>query len=458
MRKMLRNFLWFCATSNKDLLEKCPTEHNKHALIGTLVLLTAIFAFISGSFAMNYMFEMNANGHWYALGFGLLWAFLIFSLDRLLISTIRKDTGMPGKNFSKNRQWALLILRFALAIVISVVITKPLELWLYEDQINAQIVDNVKDKNASDQGRLDQDLGIGSLQTMNESSKEQVTNFSYLLEHAEEDSNYVQLRRDYDRAVANYESFKGKKEKEIADNKGSIRWIENKKSDKYTEITEYYDANVGDFVTRSTITQAGYDRISQLKKNNQNARYQIDQRKKAYQKLDQESQDFLVYLKDSLNIQLATAREDQQLVSKRLNNQLMQKGDVMDSLMVINNAADRGIFGRIDIMHNYNQSTPTRKAAGWFLFLIFLIIETAPIIAKMASKVGPYDYALAALEYKTEKHEEQRKQLIDLTLQAQAEVARRALEVWKQEQIQMVEDDPYSFVKEIKKRSRVNRG
>ncbi len=455
MRTLIRNFLWYCATSNKEILEKCPTEHSKHALIGTLVLLTAVFAFISGSFAMRYMYETDPNGAIWAIGFGILWAILIFSLDRLLISTIRKDTGMPGKKYSKNKQGALVILRIALAVVISVVITKPLELWLYEDQINAQIVDNVRTKNDRDSDNLNSDLGISTLKDLKSSTKDQLNLLMDHLDNADLDTTYVQLNTAYQKAYTGYEQYKKDKEAEIKRQQKEIRDIESMQNHEYTQAVEYYDGLTGEYKYGIQLKPEAYDRVQRLKKAMENSRYQIAAKREDYKKKEKASEQYLSALRDSLNTQITFTKTDNEKATNRLSSNLRQKEAVMDSLKRINNAADRGIFGRIDILHQYNQSSMTRRAAGWFLFLIFLIIETAPIIAKMVSKVGPYDYALAALEYKKEQLEAQRKQLIDLTLLAQAEVAKKALEVWKEEQIQMVEDDPYSFVKEIKKRRRI---
>lgn len=452
----LRDFLWYCSTAHKALLEQCPTDHHKHALIGTLVLLTALFAFISGGFAMYYAFELNNNAVVYAVLFGLLWGFLIFSIDRLLISTIRKDTGIKVKKNSPTKQAVLIGLRFGLAIVISIVITKPLELWLYQDQINAQIVDNVKDRNEEDEQTIDEDLGINQLSERKNAASSRINLFNEEIENVENDSVFQRLRTEYQDCEKEFNNFKWKKNKEKRDKQYKISRIEGLKESKYVEQGRRYNNpdDPTDYTTIALLSDAGKAEIGKLKRQINGIKYEIKSKENNCAYIAKKAEKRKAYLLDTLSQQLALAETDKSTAEQKLNNNLQKRGVVLDSLKYINNAADRGIFGRIDVLHQYSQATPSRRIASWLLFIIFLIIETAPIIAKMVSKAGPYDYKLAAMEFQAQQHEEQRKKLIEQALKTQAEVAAKALEMWKKEQIQLAEDDPYSFVKEIEQRKK----
>lgn len=454
MKEKIQHFLWYCATSNQEILKETPTEHNKHTLIGTLVLLTALFASVSGAFAMSYMFETQTYGGYYAILFGLLWGFLIFSIDRLLISTIRKDTGLQLKKHSNLKQGVMIVLRFALAIVISVVITKPLELWLYKDQINAQIVDNVKGRNNVDEKEVTTTLGIEGLETAKMDAKERASYYGDHITTIDKDSTYQTLKTNHRKCVQEFNSFKWKKKKEKSQKESEIIRIENLRNKKYVEEGKIPLKEKKGFVYGPVLSSAGKRQIQKLKREIQDIDYQINKKKNNCEYLEQRSITYKNNLLDSLKQELQIAEKDASSISKKLHQNMEAKGVVLDSLKRINHAADRGIFGRIEVLHQYNQTTFTRRIASWLILLIFLIIETAPIIAKLVSKVGPYDYKLAALEYQAQQQEEQRKQLIKLALKTQAEVAAKALEVWKAEQIQMVEDDPYSFIKEIEDRKK----
>ena len=61
--------------------------------------------------------------------FGLIWGLLIFNLDRFIVSTIKK-------NDSKWKEFLQAFPRLILAMIIAIVISKPLELKIFEKEIN----------------------------------------------------------------------------------------------------------------------------------------------------------------------------------------------------------------------------------------------------------------------------------------------------------------------------------
>jgi hypothetical protein len=75
---------------------------------------------------------------------GIIWALIIFNLDRYIVSTIRKqrlDPALPKQQRIAIRARELLRAtpRFLLAVFIAVVITRPIELKLFEREINAAL-------------------------------------------------------------------------------------------------------------------------------------------------------------------------------------------------------------------------------------------------------------------------------------------------------------------------------
>ncbi len=70
--------------------------------------------------------------------FGLVWSLLIFNLDRFIVSTIRKRDQF-GREFLQATP------RIILAIIIAIVISKPLEIKIFEKEINTVLL---KEKNA----------------------------------------------------------------------------------------------------------------------------------------------------------------------------------------------------------------------------------------------------------------------------------------------------------------------
>jgi hypothetical protein len=82
-------------------------------------------ATIAGSYALFTVFD-NVYA---AIFFGTIWGLLIFNLDRFIVSTIKKTD-------SKWKEFLQASPRILLAVIIAIVISKPLELKLFEKEIN----------------------------------------------------------------------------------------------------------------------------------------------------------------------------------------------------------------------------------------------------------------------------------------------------------------------------------
>jgi hypothetical protein len=119
-------FFIFCSAANQDILRRCPSsEHHKYASIGATVFFTGVLAALSGGYALYTVF----NSVWMAIALGIFWGALIFNLDRFIVSTIKKGE-------RKSDQILQVIPRTLLAIFLAIVISKPLELKIFEQEIN----------------------------------------------------------------------------------------------------------------------------------------------------------------------------------------------------------------------------------------------------------------------------------------------------------------------------------
>jgi hypothetical protein len=148
-------------------------EQNKYAGIGATVFFTAVMAFIAASYALYTVFD----NFYTAIFFGLVWGFLIFNLDRFIVATIKKRDSFLDEFIQASP-------RIVLAIIIAIVISKPLEIKIFEKEINTVLL---KEKN---------EMAIAN--------KNQVTNF---------------FKSDVDKNKAETDSLKSaitQKEKEVA--------------------------------------------------------------------------------------------------------------------------------------------------------------------------------------------------------------------------------------------------
>jgi hypothetical protein len=131
MKKVTR-FFWFCSGAHIDTLKKYPIEHNKYVGIGATIFFTALFASLSGGYAMYFVFSGNAFAVGFAILFGLLWGTAIFNMDRYIVSSINKEG-------STNQQILQASPRILLAIMIGVVISRPLELKIFDKEIRQKL-------------------------------------------------------------------------------------------------------------------------------------------------------------------------------------------------------------------------------------------------------------------------------------------------------------------------------
>ncbi|MET3112707.1 hypothetical protein AAKU52_000425 [Pedobacter sp. CG_S7] len=128
----LSRFFWFCSGVHIKTLEKHPTEHNKYIGIGATIFFTGLFAALSGGYAMYFVFKGDPAAIVFALFFGLLWGLAIFNMDRYIVSSI-------NKNASTWQQIAQATPRILLAIMIGIVISRPLELKIFDKEIKERL-------------------------------------------------------------------------------------------------------------------------------------------------------------------------------------------------------------------------------------------------------------------------------------------------------------------------------
>lgn len=132
---MLKKFFIICSGSDTDILDHCSIgEQNKFAGIGATVFFTAVMAFIACSYALFTVFD----NLFAAIGFGFVWALLIFNLDRFIVSTIKKRDNIIDEIIQASP-------RLLLAVIIAIVISKPLELKIFEKEINQVLLEQKND-------------------------------------------------------------------------------------------------------------------------------------------------------------------------------------------------------------------------------------------------------------------------------------------------------------------------
>ena len=123
-----RIFFWL-SSAGTETLENCPNwEQRKYAAYGATVLVPSLFAFISCAYALSTLTH-NAS---VIYPVALAWAFIILTIDRALLASYR-----PYQSFV--RKAGQFFLRMLVAALMGMTISHPLTLLLFRDTINAEI-------------------------------------------------------------------------------------------------------------------------------------------------------------------------------------------------------------------------------------------------------------------------------------------------------------------------------
>ncbi|MAD98261.1 MAG: hypothetical protein CMB99_13120 [Flavobacteriaceae bacterium] len=297
---MLKSFFLICSGADRTILDNCSNgEQNKYAGIGATVFFTAVMAAIAGSYALYTVFD----NLYVAIGFGVVWGLLIFNLDRFIVSTIKKSD-------SKMKELLQATPRLILAVIIAVVISKPLELKLFEKEINRVLLEEKNQMTLENKTQIAAqfDPEIQKLETDINALKSEIT------------AKEVETNTLYETYIAEAEGRKGTK----LVGKGPV----------YQEKREKHDAALAE--------------LTQLKKDNA-------EKIKAKE----------LAIADLKSNQLNAETKTQPIISN------------FDGLMARVNA-----LGKLPWLPSF------------FIFLLFLAIETSPIFAKLIAPKGEYDYKL----------------------------------------------------------------
>lgn len=301
---MLKKFFIICSGADTDILDTCSIgEQNKYAGVGATVFFTAVMAFIACSYALYTVFDNLYT----AIGFGFVWGLLIFNLDRFIVSTIKKRNNIIDEVVQATP-------RIILAVIIAVVISKPLELKIFQKEI--------------DQVLLEQ--------------KNELTL-----------ANQVQIAEQYTPNIEALES--------------DITALQNQITTKEAEVNALYDTYISEAEGTAGTGLLGKGPVYAEKREKHDAALAELQQLKTDNKAKIEATEAQI-------AQLQTDYETQVDTSQPII-------DGFDGLMARVNALNELPF-----------------LPSLFIFLLFLAIETSPIIAKLLSPKGEYDFKLEDAE------------------------------------------------------------
>ena len=173
----ISKFFLFCSGVDFAIIKRTPTDINKYVGIGATVFFTGILAFLSSAYAIHTVFDSYIA----AVFFGLIWGLMIFNLDRYIVSSM-KSRGSFGRDFFT------ALPRLMLAILLAVVIAKPLELKIFETEIQAELI-----KMEQEKFKEQEDLLKGRFTDQIEQNKNQITSLKAEISEKENSRDVLAL-------------------------------------------------------------------------------------------------------------------------------------------------------------------------------------------------------------------------------------------------------------------------
>jgi len=293
-----------CSGADPDLLKESPkSEQIKYAGIGGTVFFTALMAFISGSYALYTVFD----NIYAAIGFGIIWGLLIFNLDRFIVSTIKK----------RDNVWKELLQaspRLILAVIIAIVISKPLEMKIFEKEINQVLLEQKNEL---------------TLQ-----NKDQIA---------------LQFTPEIERL------------------EGEINALEGAVTTKETEVNDLYQTYISEAEGTAGTKKLGKGPVYKEKREKHDAMLSE-----------------LQALKTNNTEEIKAKRAEILTLRTNKDNQVSTSQPIIDGF--------DGLMARINALGEL------AWFPSFFILLLFLAIETAPVLAKIMAPRGAYDLKFDAQE------------------------------------------------------------
>lgn len=329
-------FLWWCAGADEKILEYCSySDHVKYSGIGGVVLATAFMAALSMGFALNTIFGGKTYVWFITIPIALIWALIVFNLDRFIVSSTGKGDGESTISW---QELGNATPRLLMAILLGLTISAPLETTIFDTEIQREWNDT---KYKLSQSRMEE-LKIAN-RTTGEVGK--------ITAKVKTDSaNLVRMDAD-----------KSKKEQMISDlltgANGSEKCVAGENCPRHHSM----------YVQAALATKL---RDSTAKVLNQNV----------------------------MELEKAQAL-DEDKIQKAGDSVLTQPAGFLDKIMMLENlSAHAKMIPKYDpitekpIKGEEQEITGSAFWAIWLVRLLFMIIEIAPVILKLMLIKSPYDY------------------------------------------------------------------
>jgi hypothetical protein len=141
-------FLWKAAGGDRYILERATySDQIKYMCLGGIVFATGAMAGLAGGYAFYTIFSpkgsaLEDNIHYPTVAlsfvFGIIWGLMIFNIDRFIVTSTGKGDGTEKITWDELKS---AIPRIIMGAIIAITISKPIEIRMFQTEINNKLYD-----------------------------------------------------------------------------------------------------------------------------------------------------------------------------------------------------------------------------------------------------------------------------------------------------------------------------
>jgi hypothetical protein len=440
----LNEFMWSCAGVNKKVLRQCPSDYAKYAGIGGTILFTALMACFSGGYALSFVF----GEWWIGLVFGIFWGLLIFNLDRFIVNTMYSD----GKVTIGWQEFKSGLPRIIMAIFLGIVISYPLELKIFDDEIQVKI-EELKEERLRQYIAVDQQRVDSLEQVLSHLRETPVSIYDVDITGGNQQLNNLMSRqKDLQNKIDQENSAIANLDREIK----ALKRNNNEKNN--AAISKKINAKTGHQSSRN-----GYQ--AELK--NVQAEMAV---------ISPQVQELIRKKTSDRESNIKTLQSDIATLKTKIANADKEYNKVLDKNFN-GFQAQMLAFSEMKDTRAEGDLVSSTQIASWLIMILFIIIETAPTFFKMMMEDGPYDDLLRAEKHRVNVLSQKRisdvndevstsvkistmknqKRLEAETLanedilkriaEVQAELLQKSIDAWREEELRKIAENPTAYIK-----------
>ncbi|PWK65780.1 uncharacterized protein DUF4407 [Mucilaginibacter oryzae] len=371
----LQFLFWLVSGAETHILKQCRNDYSRFASIGFVLVMTTVFATISGFSAGHFFSHGNFA---ISLAFGVLWAMLIYSIDRSMVVSLKKKAETDDLPFfGKLKFYAIPFLSRALVgMMIGFFMSIPIEIIVFQDNITVQMDAENKQHMLDETNYINKVTNKQDKVNAKNDALRQIATIDSLLGSECPLPAYRSNKDLYDQAIPVKQNLYSRYLNARAAQAATPRRILNAQMQSVSN-PRYVAAR-----TRTAAALSAYNVQSRQCDDYQNQYRRADSTWRAEKNAERSVQDSTANA-NSEAIQHIVKHADTAVHQKQRQLQLLN--GFTRQYEALNHAADaRGSSSLLFLL--------------WLIRLIFIGIEILPMLTKIMTPVGDYDRALIAGE------------------------------------------------------------